>query len=497
MEKNVCMEGANATAVQSPINESEARRANSNVKVLKRESGTAWEIESVPKAETKRVAAYCRVSTDKEQQESSLQVQTESFRSQIEAHPGWELVGIYADEGITGTQAKHRDAFNRMIADCEAGKIDYIITKSISRFARNTLECLTYIRQLKGYGVYVLFEKERLDTGSEASEMVLSILAAIAQEESRNISENIKWNQRKRYEEGRAIWKETYGYKKEGDREFIVDEKTAPVVRRIFYDYIHGKKTAEIARELEAEGIPGSKGNHWKYASVDFMLTNEKYCGDAQCQKSYVENHLNHRRRRNDQTVVPGYYIRDHHMPIVGREVFDMAQIIRSLRSRRWRPVQYPYGGRIVCPVCGRKLERVVLERTGSPGAWHCPPEKGNTACAGYYVLEEYIDAALRQAYAKLDAELLRKPNEAAAEALRMKKEMPELGEIHYIFLDKTVDEITFENWETMVVKWKCGIESRVHIDYKKPCDFPNSKEQLGTLVSKRWTEKAEEADRE
>ncbi|MCD8197342.1 MAG: recombinase family protein, partial [Lachnospiraceae bacterium] len=350
-----------------------------------------------------------RVSTDKEEQESSLQVQMEPFRKQIEERPGWELADIYADEGITGTQAKRRDAFNRMIADCEAGKIDYIITKSISRFARNTLECLTYVRQLKTYGVYVYFEKERMDTGNEASEMVLSILAAIAQEESRNISENIKWNQRKRYEEGRAAWKETYGYKKEGDREFVVDAKTAPVVRRIFNDYIHGRRAVEIAEALEAEGIPGPKGNHWKYASVDFMLTNEKYCGDAQCQKSYVENHLNHRRCRNNQTVVPGYYIQDHHTPIVACEVFDMAQTVRSLRSRKGHPVQYPYGGRITCPICGQKMERLVLERTGSPAAWHCPPEHGNPECAGYYVAEEYIDAALRQAYSELDTEALAK----------------------------------------------------------------------------------------
>lgn len=350
MEKNACMDAANATAAQNPKTETAvtvARRPKRNVRVLKREQEPMLKTESTPKAETKRVAAYCRVSTDKEEQESSLQVQMESFRKQIEERPGWELADIYADEGITGTQAKRRDAFNRMIADCEAGKIDYIITKSISRFARNTLECLTYVRQLKTYGVYVLFEKEHMDTGNEASEMVLSILAAIAQEESRNISENIKWNQRKRYEEGRAAWKETYGYKKEGDREFVVDVKTAPVVRRIFNDYIHGKRAVEIAEALEAEGIPGPKGNHWKYASVDFMLTNEKYCGDAQCQKSYVENHLNHRRCRNNHTVVPGYYIQDHHTPIVDRETFNMAQTVRSLRSRKGHPVQYPYGGRI------------------------------------------------------------------------------------------------------------------------------------------------------
>ncbi|MCD8085651.1 MAG: recombinase family protein [Clostridiales bacterium] len=509
MEKNVSMDGTGAMAVRSPVIETAAgntvivaRQPGKNVRVLKREREPMPTTERVSNAEPKRVAAYCRISTDKEEQESSLQAQMESFRRQIEERPGWTLVDIYVDEGITGTQAKRRDAFNRMIADCEAGKIDYIITKSISRFARNTLECLSYIRQLKSCGVYVLFEKEHMDTGNEASEMVLSILAAIAQEESRNISENIKWNQRKRYKEGRAVWRETYGYKKEGDRAFVVDEKTAPVVRRIFNEYIHGRRAAEIARSLEAEEIPGPKGNHWKYASVDFILTNEKYCGDARCQKSYVENHLTHRRCRNNQTVVPGYYIQNHHTPIVDREVFNLAQTIRTLRSRKGHPVQYPYGGRITCPVCGQKMERIVLERTGSPAVWHCAPASGMVLCAGNYVDEKYIDAALRQAYAELSMEALEKQAgrrnqgvaQAARDAIRMKQELPELGEVHYYYLEVMVREITFQKWDTMVVWWKCGLKTAVSIAYRVGYDVPGSKMQRSTLVSKRWVEEAEKA---
>lgn len=522
MEKNAYTADADVTTVKAAASETQgaekapvektqdgasvtvARRPRwNNVKVIK----NAPEKKAEPTAaeavaDKKRVAVYCRVSTELEEQQSSLQAQMESFRKLVDSRPDWELVDVYADEGITGTQALKRDAFNRMIGDCEAGKVDYILTKSISRFARNTLDCLTYVRQLKTYGVYVYFEKERMDTKNEASEMVLSILAAIAQEESRNISENIKWNQRKRYQEGIPIWNETYGYKKEGKQIFLVDTETAPVIRRIFNEYVHGKKSKAIAEELEAEGIPGPKGGHWKYATVDFLLTNEKYCGDVLCQKSYVENHITHKRKRNDQTEVPSYYIRDHHTPLVDRETFDMVQKIRSLRTRRGQPIQYPYGGRITCPICGNKMKRIVLERTTSPAVWHCDPKNGIVTCAGNYVDEKYIDAALRQAYAELSMEALEKQAnkrdkeiaQAAQKAIEMKKELPELGEVHYYFLDAMVEEISFKKWDTIVVQWKCGLKSKVTFEYRSGYDVPGSRMQQTTLVSQRWVEAAKKA---
>lgn len=165
-------------------------------------------------AQTRRVAAYCRVSTDTEAQSASLETQIAAFRQRIAQRPGWKLVDIYADEGVSGTSAKKRRAFQRMLADCEAGRIDYIITKSISRFARNTLECLSYIRHLQSLGVQVLFEKENIDTGSHFSEMVLTVLAAFAQEESRSISANVTWSIRKKFEAGEARWCGWYGYRK-------------------------------------------------------------------------------------------------------------------------------------------------------------------------------------------------------------------------------------------------------------------------------------------
>ncbi|MCD8075193.1 MAG: recombinase family protein [Lachnospiraceae bacterium] len=511
MVRNVFMEDADAITAESKADASVQqqeqaagasvvkRRPRKSVKVLKKEKPVDVENQASPLPDTKRVAAYCRVSTDKEEQESSLQTQMESFRTLIADHPGWELADVYADEGISGTQVRHRDSFMRMIVDCKAGKIDYILTKSISRFARNTVECLTYVRELRAMGVYVYFEKEHLDTKNDASEMVLSILASIAQEESRNISENIKWNQRKRYQDGIAKWAATFGFKKEGKEEYLVDEETAPIVRRIFDEYIHGKKTKEIAAELEAEGLPAPKDGHWQYSTVDFLLTNEKYCGDAQCQKSYVENHLTHKRRRNDQTLVPGYYIHEHHEAIVSREDFELAQTIRNLRSRKGKRIQYPYGDKITCPVCGKKMERIVLARNNSPAVWHCPPERGIVACAGRYVDEVYFDETLRTAYRELSMEELEKQTkrrdktivQAAQTAIQMKHEMPELDSIEYYFLNAMVQEITFKKWDTMVISWKCGLKSAIHVDYTKPCDFPNSEAQRKTHISRKWLAEA------
>ena len=198
------------------------------VQVLQREVPTSVEV-----IQKKRVAAYCRVSTDMEQQASSLETQMDSFRSLIASRPGWELADVYADEGLTGTNASKRVEFQRMIADCEAGKIDYIITKSISRFARNTMDCLLYARKLKEMGIYVYFDENHFDTGSTSSEMLLSILAAVAQEESHSISENMKWGMRKRFQAGKPKWTLTYGFMKDENGEYQIHEEQAKGVRRI------------------------------------------------------------------------------------------------------------------------------------------------------------------------------------------------------------------------------------------------------------------------
>ncbi|MCD8146322.1 MAG: recombinase family protein [Clostridiales bacterium] len=449
-----------------------------------------------------RIAAYCRVSTDLDAQETSIEAQKEAYAVLAESTPDWELVGIYADEGISGTQMRKRDAFLRMMQDCRDGKIDRVITKSISRFARNTLDCLSCVRELKDIGVPVYFEAERLDTGAESSELILAFMAAMAQEASREISNNEKWSQAKRFEEGIVKWSNVYGYRKEGGIQFIPVPEEAAVVVRIFEDYIHGKKSAEIARELEAEGFPTPKGGHWQYSTVDFILTNEKYCGDALCQKSYVTDHLSHRRRRNTSQALPTYYIHNHHTPIVDRDTYDMVQDIRSLRKKRGQPIQYPYGKLMTCPVCGRPLQRVCLDRVGSPAVWHCPPidengkPLGNTDCCGAYVHETDIDAALRKAFAELDLETVSAERKDSAEletAISMKRRMPELGEIHYYFLHEMVESMEFDTWDTLVIEWKCGTENRVPMEYSSKFRIPGGKEQQKNIVCKKWVRQATE----
>lgn len=441
----------------------------------------------------KRVAAYCRVSTELEEQQSSLELQMSAFREQIDARPDWELAGIYADNGITGTQVQNRTEFLRMMEDCENGMIDYIITKSISRFARNTLECLSYVRHLKEMGVFVYFEKERLDTSSGTSEMLLSILAAVAQEESRNISENIKWNQRKRFAEGKPKWSAVYGYDKDGELEYIINEEKAAVVRRIFAEYIQGKSLPEISRSLAKDGIVSPWGKVWTPTVLSKLLKNEKYCGDVLIQKSYTVDHLTHKRVMNDQAVVPSYFVRDHHKPIVDRKTFELAQIILSLKDRHKGATQYPYYGRLFCPICGGKMIRSCIQEHGHPPVWRCSQENGSDQCRSYFIKEKYIDRAFCEAYADLDIKTLekqaRRRDESIAQtarvALEMKAELLRIEKVEYYQLDALVERVGFQKWDTMVIEWTFGFKSKVNIQYLKERDIPNHKEQLESVGSK------------
>ncbi|MCD8395898.1 MAG: recombinase family protein [Lachnospiraceae bacterium] len=447
----------------------------------------------------KRVAAYCRVSTDMEIQESSLTVQMESFRAEVAAHEDWELVDVYADKGASGTSADGRTEFTRMLADCRDGKIDYIITKSISRFARNTVECLSIVRELKTCGVFVYFEKEHMDTKNDASEMVLSILAAIAQEESRSISENYKWSYRKRAEAGEAKWVPLYGYKKENGEPFVPDPEKAPVVKRIFDEYYHGKSMPQIVDGLTRDGVPTTRGGKWTSAMLDRILSNEKYVGDVLCQKYYISDMLSHKQIKNNGEL-PSWYISGHHEPIVDRSVFEAVQEIRALKNLQTGAVQYPYGGRIICPICGEKLvkEKIITREWFS--VWHCSPDKGNTVCAGYFVKEKYIDLALQQAYAELDVETLHRladredTKESALAALRLKETMPVLKKVEYFFLHEMVENIVFKKWDTVVVNWKCGLKSKVTVNYTKASDVPFSQNQKNLSAVRKWVKIAEEA---
>ena len=267
-----------------------------NVMVIpaKRQVGnTARQQDAKPKL---RVAAYCRVSTDSDEQATSYDAQVEHYTELIQKNPEWEFAGIYADDGISGTNTKKREDFNRMIDDCEAGNIDMIITKSISRFARNTLDCLKYIRKLKEKNIPVFFEKEAINTIDAKGEVLITIMASLAQQESQSLSQNVKLGLQFRYQSGQVQVNHNHflGYTKDADGNLIIDPEQAEVVKRIFREYLEGYSMDRIAKGLEADGIlTGAGKTKWWTSTINKILRNEKYIGDALLQKTYTTDFLN------------------------------------------------------------------------------------------------------------------------------------------------------------------------------------------------------------
>ena len=271
-----------------------------------------------------RVAAYCRVSKDIEEQESSMATQMMAYERIISQHPEWTLVGIYADKGKTGTNTKKRTEFNRMTDDAKEGKIDLILVKSVSRFSRNTVDLLKTIRELKDYGVGVYFEKENLDTSTLNSELLLTVFAAFAQEESFSISENMRRGMRQRFKLGIPKVSQVYGYDNLERRVLSINDEKSDVVRRIFDMYLNGASTIEIADTLNEEGVkpPIETSEEWYPNSVKCILQNEKYAGDSLMQKYYTANHLEHDSTPNKELLVEQYYKEGTHDALVSRDVY-------------------------------------------------------------------------------------------------------------------------------------------------------------------------------
>ena len=289
----------------------------------------------------RRVAAYCRVSTDEDAQATSFDLQVNHYTEFISAHENWILAGIYADEGISGTQVKHREQFQKMIEDCEAGEIDMIITKSISRFARNTVDCLTTIRKLKALKnpVEIYFEKERLYSLDEKTDMVLSLMASIAQEESRSISANIRWAIRNRMKNGtqKIPTSALLGYDTDEDGNMVIISQEAEIVKTIYKSFVQGIHPILIATRLNSIGAKTVYGNDWTASAVKNILQNEKYCGDVLMQKTITIDYLTHTTKINEGEAEQ-YYIADHHDAIVSRDLWDKAQDLLNKQSwRRWK----------------------------------------------------------------------------------------------------------------------------------------------------------------
>ena len=393
------------------------------------------------------VAAYARVSTEKEEQEDSFERQVEHYTALITSNPEWQLVEVYADPGISGTRAEKRPNFMRMIADCRAGKINKVMVKSISRFARNTVDALNYIRELKDLGISVYFESENIDTMTSGGEVLLTILAAMAEQESRTMSTNIKWSYQKKWQNGDITLNTgmMLGYKKagkdaDGHDIFEINEAEAEIVRRIYREFLGGVAVTRIARGLDADGVPTKLGKgKWGYSVIVSILTNEKYTGNAILGKTYKPDVLSKKRQRNTGKA-PMYYAEASHPAIIEQEVFDMAQAEmqrrrtadeRTVGSSRYSS-KYPFSGLLVCGTCGHKLRRHV--RTVGSGktvaAWGCAYRitEGRAACDSHHVRDDLLQrtytAAIREMIEDADeiiaavqdsARLVLQPENAAA----------------------------------------------------------------------------------
>lgn len=358
-------------------------------------------LNNLRKQDKIRVAAYCRVSTDQEEQEKSFDNQVNYYTEYIKKKPEYELVDIYTDEGISGTNTKKRDGFNRMIADCEAGKIDLVITKSISRFARNTQDCLTYSRKLKNMGIGIFFEKENINTLDSTGELLFTILSSLAQDESRNISENCKWGIRSKFQKGipHINTKRFMGYDKTEEGRLIINKKEAEVVRRIFREFLEGWNPEDIARGLNEDGIPGVSGEpKWVRATIIGMLTNEKYSGSALLQKWYTEDFLTKKLRRNDGEI-DQYFVKDSHPAIIPQEEWSAVQLEferreafcqeHHLKCYGYRADKNPFVSKIICKNCGCAYGRKAWENR-EMAYWKCKTK----GCRSEIVKEAIINKA-------------------------------------------------------------------------------------------------------
>ncbi len=347
----------------------------------RRIGNTANTEKSKPKL---RVAAYCRVSTDSDEQATSYETQVEHYTEYIKNNPEWEFAGIFADDGISGTNTKKREEFNRMIEECEAGKIDMIITKSISRFARNTLDCLKYIRQLKEKNIPVYFEKESINTMDAKGEVLLTIMASLAQQESQSLSQNVKLGLQYRYQQGKVQINHNrfLGYTKDKDGNIIIDEKEAEVVKRIYREYLEGYSMDKIAKGLEADGIlTGAKNSKWHTSTINKILRNEKYIGDALLQKTYTVDFLSKKRIKNNG-IVPQYYVENSHEAIIPKNIYMRVQeeLVRrrvikvsANGKKRSYSCKHCFAQIVFCGECGEMFRRIHWNNRGVKSiVWRC-----------------------------------------------------------------------------------------------------------------------------
>ena len=418
----------------------------------------------------KRVAAYCRVSTDSEEQLNSYEAQKSYYTQKIEESPDWEMAGIYADEGISGTSMKKRTEFKKMITACKRGHIDLIITKSLSRFARNTVDCLETVRLLKANGIGVYFEKENINTLTESSEFLITLFSGFAQAESESLSKNVAWGWRKSAEAGNVYfqYKRMLGYRKGTDGQPEIVPEEAKIIRRIYRRYLAGCSLGQIKQELEQDNIPtAQKVERWSSAVIHNILTNEKYMGDALLQKTYITDCISKKVKKN-MGERPMYYVENNHPAIIPRETFDQVQKEMTRRSSKRKVLQKSgktelgkYSGKyaltelLVCGECGSPYKRVTWARNGKKRiVWRCVSrlEFGTKYCHNSQTLDESrlhnaILAAMNEYTAirqevcpdvlAMVEEAKRAMSQAGAMLLELKKRMDEVSQEQSDVLDR------------------------------------------------------------
>ena len=418
----------------------------------------------------KRVAAYCRVSTDSEEQLNSYEAQKSYYTQKIADSPDWEMAGIYADEGISGTSMKKRTEFKKMITACKRGRIDLIITKSLSRFARNTVDCLETVRLLKANGIGVYFEKENINTLTESSEFLITLFSGFAQAESESLSKNVAWGWRKSAEAGNVYfqYKRMLGYRKGADGQPEIVPEEAEIIRRIYRRYLAGCSLGQIKQELEQDNIPtAQKVERWSSAVIHNILTNEKYMGDALLQKTYITDCITKKVKKN-MGERPMYYVENNHPAIIPRETFDQVQKEMTRRSSKRKVLQKSgktelgkYSGKyaltelLVCGECGSPYKRVTWARNGKKRiVWRCVSrlEFGTKYCHNSPTLDESrlhnaILAAMNE-YAAIRQEVCpdvlamveeakRAMSQAGAMLLELKKRMDAVSQEQSDVLDR------------------------------------------------------------
>ena len=380
----------------------------------------------------KRVVAYCRVSTDFEGQIESNDHQIELAKEKIMKNPDWEFAGVYADPAYTGTNGE-RPEFQRMMQDARKHRFDIILVKSISRLARNTVLVIETLKELKSLGISVIFEKENIDTGAPYSEMLLTVMSAFAQEESRNISERVKKGLRMRAQNGEVSWTPVYGYRKG----FIVDPEEAEVICFAFSEYEKGTLPKKIADRLNEMGLPSPGGQLWQNKNITQMIKNPKYCVDILTNSTYIKDHMSHRQVRN-KGEMERTYLPDHHEGIVTRTQWNRAQKIMEMRAKS----EYPYMGLLFCPKCGKALGKKLF---GQAGYWCCFEDN-------FFLRDYQVNVAMEKASEG------RKPE--------------------FWWIDELVEEIVIGSHicgeNTITVRWKDGTETTVPSKAKHPWEAPD-----------------------